>query len=354
MYRIVEIGSEFYTNSSTSGQNKYFELSNYPKRFVLSGRTGLYLIADELKIKTKISNILMPDYCCGSMISPFILHGFTISFYNSFDLENVIINETVQAVLIMDYFGFISEQTLKFTIKCKQAGKIIIIDATQTAFSHSKTYDLSDYIVASYRKWGDSLCAIVYSKNGFYSIEEGKEPQCYCTVWRTAAELKKRYLKNSLGNKQEFLSLYAKANHILDESYAGYKANHKEISALSQIDSSFVRKKRRNNACYLIKEIKKMSIYFDVQLLFDNVKERDCPLFVPILVNENKRNVIRSILTKNNVYCPVHWPIDERYPYKKTLYHKKELSLICDQRYGIKEMRQQISILSQALLATDN
>lgn len=350
----MEIGSEFYMNSSTTGINEYFDLSNYSKRFVLSGRTGLYLIADELKIKTSISNILMPDYCCSSMIVPFVSREFSVSFYDSFDLKNIVVDETVQAILIMDYFGFISDQTLKFAAKCKNVGKIIIVDATQTAFSRSNVYNLADYIVVSYRKWLDSLCAVVYSKNGFSSTEAVKEQRAYNTIWRNAAKLKERYIRTSLGDKQEFLALYAKANCMLDEDYVGYKANPTEIDLLGRIDSSFIREIRRNNASYLITEVKKMSAYFNVQLLFDRVEKEDCPLFVPILVNETKRKLIRDELTKNSIYCPIHWPIDERYPHKKTLYHQKELSLICDQRYGIKEMRKQVSILSQVLSTTDN
>ena len=82
----MEIGSEFSTRSISFGENEYFQLSSYPKRYVLSGRTGLYLIAEELK--TKFLNISLPDYCCGSMIAPFVKQGFHVSFYPAFDLNN--------------------------------------------------------------------------------------------------------------------------------------------------------------------------------------------------------------------------------------------------------------------------
>ena len=79
------------------------------------------------------------------------------------------------------------------------------------------------------------------------------------------------------------------------------------------------------------------------------MKEEDCPLFVPLLLDEKNRFAIRDVLIKNDIYCPIHWPIDGRYPYENTSYHRRELSLICDQRYGIREMGRQISVLTQAL-----
>lgn len=348
----MEIGSEFSTNSAIYGQNEYFELSNYSKRYVLSGRTGLHLIAEE--VKEKVSTIALPDYCCGSMIAPFIKQGFHLSFYKAFDLHNVMLDKEVQAVLVMDYFGFLSKETLDFTLRCKEEKKVVIVDATQTAFSHFKTYDLADYIVVSYRKWLDSLCAVVYSKNGFHISENSMEHPSYIETWRTAASLKENYLKGLFDNKQEFLTLFTSANHALDLDYAGYKANEAEISVMRMADSLFIRKTRRENAKYLIDEIKKLSEIFEVQLMFDEMRMEDCPLVVPILVNEKKRSVIRNELIKNNIYCPIHWPIDQRYPYHVTLYHQKELSLICDQRYSLEEMKRQILILSQALTVLEN
>lgn len=347
---IVEIGSEFCTNSISFGKNDYFEISSYPKRYTLSGRTGLNLIAEELKAAAH--NVLLPDYCCGSMVAPFARQGFNVSFYNAFDLNNVVIDDTVDAVLLMDYFGFLSEDTVSFALRCRETGKTIIVDATQTAFSYSKTYELADYIVVSYRKWFDSLCAVVYSKRGFTIPEYRMEHLPYSATWRKAAALKEKYIRRAEGDKQEFLTLFSNANRALDADYAGYKSNASEITIMKNADSDFLRCARRENAKTLMNEVKKISDTCDVRLVYADLKDEDCPLFVPILVNECKRDFIRAELIKNNIYCPTHWPVDNRYPYKETLYHKKELSLLCDQRYGIDEMRMQIAALVRALDAS--
>lgn len=348
----MEVGSEFGNNSNRIGQNEYLQICSFPRKFFLSGRTGLHFIGQE--IKNLVSEIVLPEYCCGSMIAPFAAQGYKISFYNSFDLNNVSVDETEQAFLILDYFGFLSDATLTFISKCKAAGKIVIVDATQTAFSHSKTYDLADYIVASYRKWFDCLCAVVFSKNGFNSAERIKEHTSYTRTWRKAAGLKENYLKGSPVDKNGFLDLFAQANHQLDIDCVDYTPDDTELVMLCEADSSFLRKRRRENAAYLMSAVKKLSTFSEVQLIFDIMRNDDCPLFVPILVNENKRNVIRSVLIKNNIYCPIHWPIDQRYPYCISQYHKREISLICDQRYGIDEMKKQVTVLSQALILADD
>lgn len=343
----MEIGSEFSENSISFGENKYFSIVDYPKRYVLSGRTGLHLIAKELK--ASVENISLPNYSCNSMILPFYTEKFNISFYDSINLDNVVLNRSIQAILIMDYFGFLSMKTFNFVVKCKNAGVIVIVDATQTAFSHAETYRLADYIVISYRKWFDSLCAVVYSKNGFKLPKIDSENHFYDETWRKAARIKASYLNSLTSDKSKYLKLYAEANQNLSHDYIGYTANKEEIEIVSKADSSTIRKLRRENAGYLIHEIKKIQNKFGVQLIFDNMKEEDCPLFVPLLLDEKNRFAIRDVLIKNDIYCPIHWPIDGRYPYENTSYHRRELSLICDQRYGIREMGRQISVLTQAL-----
>ena len=345
----MEIGSEYYTASAVSGINHYKELVNFQKRYVLSGRTGLHLIAEELKYKLKCCNILLPNYCCGSMIYPFIHQGFTVSFYEAFGLKNVSLDDMADAVLIMDYFGFISEDTLCFVQKCKSKGKTVIVDATQTAFSLSPTYEIADYLIVSYKKWFDCLCCAVYSKDGFITNHYSKEHDAYNRVWRRAASLKKGYIRSGEGEKQEFLSLYAEANHMLEAKYESFSANKKEIALIPTIDSSALRSRRRENAETLIKGIMRLSESYDIRLLYSSIHKEDCPLFVPILVEEDKRNLIRSELSRLNIYCPCHWPIDHRYPFEEHLYHRTEVSLICDQRYGNDDMWVQLKVFADVL-----
>lgn len=340
-----EIGSEFSENSCTTGINDYFDLVETNKRFVLSGRTALHLVALELK-NQNICSIALPDYLCGTMVRPFYDEGFAISFYESQNVEKIKSIEKSSAVLIMDYFGFLKEETVEFANECKNSGKTIIADATQTAFSKSKLYELSDYIIVSYRKWFDCLGAAVYSKNNFTTPIFQKNFQEYLDIWRSAAKKKQRYIYEGKGDKNEYLSLYSQANAMLNE-YKYYTSNDNEEKRLLHCNSGDLIKKRQENARYLIDGIKSLNNR-NIELMFESVKKGDCPLFVPIKIKK-QRNVVKNELIKRNVYCPAHWPIDKRYPHKENILYEQELSLICDQRYSVEDMELQINLLSEIL-----
>lgn len=321
-----ELGSEFMNNSYKKGKNEYLSLIDYPKRYVLSGRTGLYLIAEEL-LNVGVSSVALPAYCCASMIAPFIEAKFNVSFYES----NVV--PASEAVIIMDYFGFVSDKTAKYAKMCRTAGLKVIVDATQTAFSKAKSYDIADFIVVSYRKWFDCLCAAVYSRDGFTTIEYGKEAVEYTATWREAAKKKRKYIDAGIGDKKEFLNLYNKANTILAKDYIGYKATREEIEMFESADSEFIRSSRKKNALVLMS-----ALIGKLDLIFEELHEKDCPLHVPVILPSENRAELRKQLVLKEIYCPCHWPINQVYPYKKTCLHDEEMSLICDQRYTAEDM----------------
>lgn len=337
MLKDKEIGSEFMVDSYKRGKNEYCNLVDFPMRHVLSGRTGLYLIAQELK-SIGISSVSLPTYCCGSMITPFVDSYFQVSFYDGMAIPNS------DAVLIMDYFGFIQEKTVCFAKRCKEAGVMTIIDATQTAFSKSKLYEYADFIIVSYRKWLDCLCATVYSKRGFITPEYTMEKNDYVDKWREASKGKKHYLENDVGDKQGFLDMYAKANSMLAEEYIGYKACVSEIEILENCDSNHIRETRRKNAKILIN-----GLFNKVDLMFEQMSDEDCPLHVPIMLEPRVKAEIRKALIQESIYCPCHWPINEQYPYHRTLYHDREMSLICDQRYNEEDMVREVEAIIKVL-----
>ena len=324
-----EIGSEFMANSFKHGNNQYINLVDYPKRYVLSGRTGLYLIAQELKLDGEKS-IALPSYCCSSMICPFIDSGFNIEFYSENSLP------ISKNVLIMDYFGFSSKDTLEFVQCCKKRNKIIIIDATQTAFSRFETYNYSDYLVVSYRKWMDCLCAAVYSKNGFKTEECLKENIEYISKWRRASKMKKKYIEECIGEKKEYLDAFKDANSTLVSDYKEYRASKSEILIFENLDSSDLRDCRRKNAQVLMRLLKNTEL-----LMFKELYNEDCPLHVPIVLEAKKRDILRKKMINSEIYCPCHWPIDKNFIYIETELHYKEMSLICDQRYSVEDMERE-------------
>lgn len=351
---MVEIGGEFELSSARKGCNN-FRLESLFKytQYAISGRTGFELIAREIKTIYNVKSIALPAYCCASMVYPFYANGIKIIFYPVlFETEDINKNTDIQdiikasdAVLVMNYFGFVRQLANQLSALSKKLGKLVIIDATQTAFSKSNIYENADYMLISYRKWSDALCATVCSNRKFSVLPPNEIYDNYINIWRKAAFLKRQYLNDEIADKKEYLDLYKKANTMLSERYINFSTHENEVNILQNIDTDFLINRRRENANFLIEQLKK----YNVNLMFDSMKENDCPLHVPILVDKNKRDVIRKKLIENNVFCPAHWPIDEKYPYSKTELHNSEISLICDQRYGIDDMQRQICELIKVL-----
>ncbi len=330
-----EIGSEFHFNSCKAGENKYFTLMSGQREFVLSGRTGLGYIAEDLLAKHRIDSVALPAYCCGSMVEPFASKHIQVRFYEWDSFRQIAANS--DAVLLMDYFGFSDPETLKEAEFCKKNRIPLIVDATQTAFSLLETYELCDYLVCSYRKWTDSLCAAVYCRDGFsvpFSADQAPE---YTEQWRSACREKAVYLQTGSGDKQQFLDQYSAANHLLAEKHEHLAASASEIQNLKHISSDFLRQRRRQNAQFLMEYIESKADG-PARLLFPQMREEDCPLFVPVLLPEEERAKIRSRLIAQKIYCPVHWPVDRNYPHLETTLHREEMSLICDQRYTLSDM----------------
>lgn len=352
---MYEIGSEFHENSSNNGENKYIDLVGIEKRYVLSGRTAIAYIIKDILTRSEFKKVALPEYCCASMIEPFVFKGVEIIFYGIYSNYEEIF-ENADVVLVMDYFGYGSESTLKFAELCKSKRKILVVDATQTAFSRLKTYQLADYVLVSYRKWTDCLCAAVYSRNGFLIDAPEKKNDVYVASWRSAATMKRKYLLYGSESKVAFLDLYRNANKLLWESYEDSIAPKEEIERFESIDSDYLRYRRRANAMILIKAIIKNSKGREssARLMYENLGEEDCPLFVPIFVNAAIRDKIQKQLIDAGCFCPIHWPIDLKYPYVRAEYYDREISLICDQRYGEKEIMWEAEKVSKAIRKYDN
>jgi dTDP-4-amino-4,6-dideoxygalactose transaminase len=103
--------------------------------------------------------------------------------------------------------------------------------------------------------------------------------------------------------------------------------------------------KRRNNYLYILGKLMGMNF---IKVLFPVLDDDICPLFFPILIKGN-RNQFKEKLIGEKIYCPIHWPVPiqikvEKYKNSFGLY-RSELSIPCDQRYGISDMERIVSVI---------
>lgn len=343
MTMIKEIGSEFHKVKPDFGHG-----FNFPAEgaLVFSGRTAIETVLKELPDAKKA---ILPSYCCDSMIEPFRRAGIAVGFYSVEYKDGIVIEvqipEDADIFLWCNYFGFhtlMGNMTVTETMTAlKKRGGVIIEDITHSILSDYSYNHLSDYLVASIRKWEPISCGgYCAALNGkLHYIPTNTPVSEFIHVKTSAMKLKTEYF-NDLDEekKQEFLSMFSESNQWLSSNYSGLAIDEESRDYLANVDTEVQKEIRRRNARALYE-----GLQGKVEFLFPE-KDMDCPLFVPIIVSN--RDVVRKHLTANKIYCPVHWPQPDGC--RSNLYNL-ELSLICDQRYDEDDMKRIVEILKQVV-----
>lgn len=324
-----EIGSEFWNIPLTTIDKKQIFPDN--TSYYLSGRVALNAILDDICKNNAVKNAALPSWCCDSMIKPFLLHGIEVLFYSVYldeqhNLIQEINNVKSDIILIMDYFGFRNCPEFK-------TSSIVIRDITHSVWNNVNYND--DYIFGSLRKWtGFYTGGFAWSNSSkIHDVPVNADKLEYCLLRKEAMNLKAGYIESSVGDKK-FLELFSKAEECLDHNDEMYGTSEYDLSSLAKLDIEYICECRYRNAEYLLKRLGDLS--FKV-----SINDNECPLFVPIFLDNIKRNELRKHLIEKNIYCPVHWEISEYHKLKvetKKIYDT-ELSIVCDQRYDLSDMK---------------
>lgn len=352
MKKNSEIGSEFWENQFLCTPKKV-TFDNRKKGF-LCGRTALDYIICDAKISTGFTSMLLPSYCCHTMIEPFVRNGIKTRFYPVFvgknGFEFVLPEpENNEALYLMTYFGF--GKLNDYDQEEVNRWKFCILDETHSCFSEYPISYLEwniKYRYTSYRKWADIRGFAMALKIGddFQITDTKGRYEEYLKKKNEACIRKKEYMESGEGEKRYFLKLYQEAEELLDIDYTGYSSLEESVSSFATLDIEKVREKRRENGNYLLRELEKIE---GVRLPCTSIGE-GCPLFIPILVEAHLRDDLKSYLIKNEIYCPVHWPISKDHDLQdkreKDVY-EQELSVICDQRYEIMDMKKIVDCISE-------
>ncbi len=328
-----EIGSEFW-NSLSEFQNGEMCENTTNQCFILSGRTALDLICRDSGIKS----VMLPSYCCHTMIEPFLRNSVNVHFY-SVDISGTRndISELCDAVLLIDYFGYETPCMTESARIFSALGKIVIYDGTHKLNGNPAIEKYADYSLISYRKWTYSNCAYLKKHKGPFNISiPARENKTYIGLRDRAAEEKKNYISTGFGDKKIFLDIFSDAEEVLEKDYVDYSGRG------FVPDISGIICKRKENASYLLSGLQSLPT---IELLRSRIGENDSPLCVPILLQDKEtRDKLRRHLISNDIYCPVHWPLSELHLINesdKGIY-LRELSLICDQRYGVEDMKREL------------
>jgi hypothetical protein len=351
MMKTKEIGSEFW-DAEISGA-----FSTNRKTY-LSGRTALAAIISDLKSRGA-RRVCLPDYCCESMIEPFLRQGMQICFYPvqqnetslTFSLEKV---ENCDAVLLVNYFGFMDSETKASMRKCREAGKSVILDLTHAVFFDDEEY-CADYIFGSYRKWTGVEAGFSSGKRQpqLESWRLNETGSKYLMLRQEARQIKYEFVTGGYSDedmRRKQLSLFEKAEELLDKEYLS-DTDEKNKARIRSLDTDYIRDKRRNNAKTLYAFSSQLKL---CRLMFSALSDNVIPLTVPILVTEGRRDSLRTFLRERGVFCPVHWPLTSLHKAEKGALelYREELSLICDQRYDVSDMARMMEMVKKWEMTT--
>ncbi len=316
----TEIGSEFYS-VPTGAENQLFSEET---QWFRSGRSALSAIIRENQFQT----VLLPDWCCDSMIKPFLDNGAQVKFYSAL---SGFADMDADAVLVMDYFGY----TNRFPKSAFRG--VVIRDVTHSVLS-DVSYEDADYYFGSLRKWAAFYTggfAWGFKKPVSYETEHTN----FVSLRKTAIEQKSAYISGETEEKG-YLDIFSEAEEILEEETGVFPADIRDVERSKTFDVLSVRAQRRKNAQILIDAFSDIAV-------FPELRKEDCPLFVPVCVPN--RDALRKYLIEHKIYCPVHWP---KTPYHQVSEETKELyqnglSLVCDQRYTEEDMHRMVAVIQK-------
>jgi hypothetical protein len=325
-------------------------LEDFHKVFFSSGRGSLRALLRLINGE----NALLPNYICQSVISAFEQEGYSIVFYPinadySFDIKSVEDLIPVADVFFMiHYFGFLQNQAVIDSLKqvCVKNSTIIVEDTTHSIFTTPLT--CGTYAIASLRKWfGLPDGAVVYSYDSHINyLNQYLSTDTGFTNLRLIGMLQKNaYLSGLSGNPDQHLSLL--------EAAEKYLVGHPSLACISELSWQMLcglkPKKmidcRRNNYKLLYNAISHGST---ADIASPALDENTCPLF--LVVKTARRDALRLFLMKHQIFCPVHWPVeDQRLLEDDGLRENfgKNLSIPIDQRYNPAHMRHIAGVLQE-------
>lgn len=347
----MEIGSEFsisgLSESTFESNLNYNWISKGYKDYILlfSGRTALDYILNDIENNKSIKSAYLPSYCCDSLLAAFIERDIKLYFYevtlnkgNSFFECKIEKNIECDILITTNYFGFYTYINTDTILYYKERNTIIISDDTHSFLSKDIMFDYVDYSFASIRKWFNVVSGgVAYKKNDFFQGKETLKNDYYPIKYK-AMQLKQNFIDGDISiDKSEFMSLYKEFNDRLNLDYRFYNMDDISIRILTNQNIKDIIKKRIDNSCYIIDNLRYSKI---IKFVNKEITENYVPLFVPIIINSKYRNELKVFLINHSIYCPIHWPkpniIDSKL--SPDLYNG-EISIICDQRYSIDEMK---------------
>lgn len=328
-----------------------------------SGREALYLVAltisyrNTLQARENEPIVMMPAYCCHSMVDPFKKAGWKVVYYRlnedlTVDIDFLsyqlnIVRPT--AVLTMNFYGSASTRSAVSCIKSSLPECICIEDFSHCTFSFADIYNPQvDYYITSIRK-SVGVCdgAVAISKHIIDNqVIKGTDTE-FVNVRHDCQKLKAKYnYSQDIKQKNIFLSELRKQENELDNFIALHKISKVGKDMLAVLNGENIRYARQLNMVHILKLLKHKVI--SIPGIDRCIK--GAPFSLPILVKE--RDYVQQKLAQRGLYAPVLWPISDEArticPVSSKIADEM-LSIPIDQRYNYDDIEDIAKIILETI-----
>lgn len=355
LIRNLKIGGDFeidvklFDNLAHNNQ-KLFSFGRKYEILTDSGLSAIQIALEQLINLNSNKIIWLPSYICPSVINLLVQLEFDIKFYavnEFFCIDDLSIQiECNDIFFYINYFGFQNISAVRFINKINSKLKIWVIeDCVQVPFN-SYSSPLSHFIITSFRKYSEIPDGALLSSDFEFSshLEEANENDI-------SKKIIGKILRNFSTNDELYLGLLMAAEKKFFVKNVPKKISFFSNYLLERIDIKRNIDKRRENYKYLFEKLSTISsLCFPICGPLDPLT---VPLGLPVKVLNYKRNDLRNYLMKYNIFCAIHWDI-EQIPLlmkfqKSRLLSQEILTLPIDQRYSLIDMERIFGVLSKFL-----
>ncbi len=340
---MIEFGSDFHF-IATEGQKEHTLQSFFPSaQYYADGRQAIISLFKQQGWK----RLWVPEYFCYEVVRSLVDNGLSIAFYPDYPGtdDTIAINEVKfdegDALLRMNYFGTRSFRTNN-SIKVP-----VVEDHTHDLIGGWAIHCDADWCIASLRKTLPvPEGGILWSPQGYRLPPKPSHSEENETVakrrWQ-AMKLKAEFISGAAIEKSVFRKEMIDTEHFFDSASVSCIDDDTRdyLDSFNVLDWSIRKQLNRQELESIQAE------HFKVLSL----ENRECNAFSYTILCDSSsyRDYLRKTLIQNRIYPAILWDVPESTSPNVRDFSSRMISIHCDGRYSIQDIRQMKSIIESIL-----
>jgi UDP-N-acetylglucosamine 2-epimerase (non-hydrolysing)/GDP/UDP-N,N'-diacetylbacillosamine 2-epimerase (hydrolysing) len=275
-----------------------------------TGRSGIFVALKDILRRGGRKVAYLPAFCCDAVLFPFEQLGFDIRFYSAGkDLASptglpVDLEDTV--FLFIHYFGFRNHTIAQWIEQTRTSARFFVIEDCVQASLTSHIGEQGDYAVTSLRKIAAQPDgAIVGSRTPLFNVKLENPDEAF-----VSEKLISKFLRGQGAQDNLYLQLLEDSEERLQRC-APRRLSWASSYLMQRTDFGLIANERRQNWSYLQARLKCENLAI-IKPLFSEFLEDEVPRGYPIVVAEGLRDRLKMFLKERRIFCPVHWPLNEK------------------------------------------